>query len=171
MDGNRRLGWIAIAIGVVALVVAVSGRGHNERFAGYGEPWHDRGGYGQTMDGRPGDGSFERGQPPFAQGRDGFGPGRGDFGPRHVPRFFLPFMILGGLFKLALLALAGFLIFQLIRRRRNGRGGPPFGRGGHGWPHESHGPDQPNAPQAGTPTAAPHNRPGPESYTGDTTNL
>lgn len=179
MDGNRRLGWIAIAIGVVALVVAVSGRGRDGRFAGNDHGWQDHGGYGQ-LQGQPADGfgrgDQQGGQPPFGPGRDEFGPGRGEFGPgrgafgpRHSPFgfFLLPFMLLGGLFKLALVGMAVFLVAQLVRRgRRGGPGGPggPFGRRGHNWPH---GPQQTDAPA--TPPA-PH-RPGPETYTGETTNL
>ena len=184
MDGNRRLGWIAIAIGSVALVVALMSFGRESRFAAREDGWQDRGSYGQSQSERPGDGfgrggnaargdEEARGQGPFGPERDGFA-GRGEFGPRHSPfgLLFLPFLLFGGLLKLALIGGLIFLVLRLLSRgRRGGPGGPfgPFGRGGpggHGWPHEH---DHPHTPA--TPPAAPQNRPGPEPYTGETTNL
>lgn len=175
MENNgRRLGWIAIAIGVVALVVALGGRWRESRMAGFEH--YDRGpiGYGQQWEGPqgqfpPNDGE-SRGQ--FGP-RDGFGPGA-DFGPRgdfgrghhmgpwaHCPGFlFLPFMIFGGLFKLALVAGLILLVLKLSGRGRNWRGPRGrWGRGGPGGPggHEGH--DHPQASQR------------PEPYTGETTNL
>ena len=146
MDGNRRLGWIAIGIGLLALMVSLGGRGREMRMGwhdgygqqspGYGQEW--RGPYA-PMDGfapqalhGPMDGFAQRG--PFGRGFDGYGP----------HRFMLFPMFLFGLFKLMALAALVFVVARMIRRRRHG--------GPHGH-HDHHGPH------------------GPESYTGKTTNL
>jgi hypothetical protein len=71
-------------------------------------------------------------------------------GPRHgFPFFFLPFMLIGGLIKLAFVALLIFLGLRLIR----GGGRGPWGRG-----PDSHSDQDPPS------------KPGPEQppYTGET---
>ena len=165
MENNgRRLGWIAIAIGVVALIVALGGRGRESRMGEFGR--YDRGpaGYGQQWEGPQGQ-SLPSGDEPRGQfgPRDGFGPGA-EFGPRggfgrghhmgpwaHGPGFlFLPFMIFGGLFKLALVAGLILLVLKLSGRGRNWRGPRgPWGRGGPAWPW------RPRGTRSTTATAAP----------------
>jgi len=163
MEGNgRRLGWIAIALSALALFVAVRGQAQS-RWQGYYGPqaygppawsapqqvgpgaqaWPGQQGapgeqgnvgpqnrFGPRQEARPDRGG--RWQPPFA-GRRHFGPGM----------FFLfPLILIGGLVKLALVALLVWFGLKLLRGRR----GPS-------------GPDQ-SGP----------NRPGPEQppYTGET---
>ena len=203
-NGGRRLGWIAIALGGLALFVALSGRMQMQggRFSGpmgyYGPQnfqtgpgmqgqsgpqgqFDPRGQYGPGSQAGPGmQGQFDpRGQVPQVQagpqGQFGRGP-RGQFGPhggfqgqmgwggphRGFPFFLLPFMLIGGLIKIAFV---GLLIFLGIRLIRGGGRGPwgrgPGGRGPWGrgpWDHSEHG-DQ-----------TPPSKPGPEQppYTGDT---
>jgi hypothetical protein len=105
--------------------------------------------------------------------RGRFGPGmagpRGEFGgpmrwggPRHgFPFFFLPFMLIGGLLKIAFVVLLVFLGLRLIRGGRGPWGRGPGGRGPWGrgpWDQGERG-DQP-----------PPSKPGPEQppYTGET---
>lgn len=173
-NGSRKLSWIAIALGGLALFVALSGRmqSHGDRFRGplnYSQP--------PAFQAGP-QGQFDPRGPVDPQGQ--FDP-KGQFGPRHGfgqaapagpwnqagPRngfdgpmhwggpshgfrfFFLPFMLIGGLMKLAFVALLIWLGLRLIR----GGGRGPWGRG------------------PGGPTDQdPPSRPGPEQppYTGDT---
>lgn len=180
-NGSRKLSWIAIALGGLALFVALSGRmeARGGRFSGpqgYNRPsafqaapvapvapdqvgpqgqFDPRGQFGPRGGFGPRDQAGPGGQ---------FGP-RGGFegqmrgGPRHgFPFFLLPFMLFGGLIKLAFVALLVVLGLRLIR---GGRG--PWGRGGGRGPW-GHGPDSPPNDQP------PPSRPGPEQppYTGDT---
>lgn len=112
---DRKLGWIAIAIGVLALLVA------------FGRPspgtWWGRDGYGYR-------GEYERQEqvrPPAAApdvrggapGSDRFaGPPRFHDGPPMF--FFLPFMIAGKLAKLALFVLLALLALRWLRHRDQG---------------------------------------------------
>jgi hypothetical protein len=159
-DG-RRLGWIAIALGGLALIVALSGRMHSSQ-AYYGP----QGYYGPppAYQAQPGPrGQFgPKGQfgPQGDLGPQGqLGP-QGEFGPmqewrREVemrrghwgggphrgfgPLFLLPFMLIGGLIKLAFVVLLIWLGLRLLRGR--GFGGPRgHGPGGHSPPP---GPEQP----------------------------
>ena len=164
-NGSHRLSWIAIALGGLALFVALSGRmqSHGGRFSGpqgYNRPpayqaapeapntppgqFDPRGQVG------PQDQAGPRGR--FGP-HDGFGPRdgfegqmRGD-GPRHgFPFFFLPFMLFGGLIKIAFVVLLVWLGLRLIHG--GGRGPWSRGPGGHGpWsdqtPPSRHGPEQP----------------------------
>jgi len=189
-NGGRKLGWIAIALGGLALFVALSGRMHSNggRFSGpqgYYGPQNFQAGPGMKGQFGP-QGQFDpRGQfgpqgqfdPRDQAGprdqvgprgqfdpRDQVGP-RGQFGPRGgfagrmrwggpghgFPFFFLPFMLIGGLFKIAFVVLLVWLGLRLIRgggRRPGGRG--PWGRGpgehserGEQDPPSKPGPEQP----------------------------
>ena len=164
---NRKLGWIAIGLGVLALVFALGGRGRSQGWYNYGpqfngpmaagpqgpgaQQWQPgpqgqgpqvgpqgqapQGGYGPQQWGRSREG-WRGGHP------EAFGPG----GPRHFGGwFFFPFMLIGGLFRLALF---GLLILLAVRWFR--------GRGRHGTQ------DPPSPPN--------QDRPGPEQppYTGGT---
>jgi len=179
MEGNgRRLAWIAIALSAVALVVSLGGRaqsrwmGYPGQQGTYGPPatYGQQGQTGPQQFGPQGQQQFgPQGQQQFGpQGRRGMGRdqgfaggpdqrgmfgGRPHFGPGAF--FFLPFLLLGKLIKLAFVVLLVWLGLRLISGRGFGRpwGRGPWGRG----PEEHGGPDQPN-------------RPGPEQppYTGDT---
>jgi len=140
-NGGRKLGWIAIALGGLALFVALSGR-----MQSHGGSYNGPQGYNgppayQAGPGAPGQfgpqGQFDpRGQ--FGP-RDQAGP-RGQFGPhdrfegrmhwggpRHgFPFFFLPFILIGGLLRIAFVVLLVWLGLRLIR----GGGRGPWGRGG-----------------------------------------
>lgn len=171
MDNGRRLGWIAIAIGVVALVVALAGRGHEARFGGWGQPGFGNSGYGRSWEGprggfAPNDSQAVPGPNDNVGPRGGFGPHdgfgtpdgfgpRGGFGPRHghFPFFLAPLFFLGGLLKFAGVIALVVIGLRWLRRRRNG------GTGG-GTPQTTQGPVSQTNP-----------RPGPEGYTGETTNL
>jgi len=184
MEGNgRRLGWIAIALSGLALVVALGGRAQSRWQANYGPQQYYGPPASQTAPGPQG--QFGPQGPGGQQGQfgpqgqfgqqDQFGPQRGgrrDFetkrpdgfgGPhRFFPGlFFFPFMLIGGLFKIAIVVLLVMLGLRLIR----GRGfGGPWGRGPGGrgpWNHGEHGEHR----EPGSP-----DRPGPEQppYTGDT---
>ena len=147
---NRKLGWIAIGLGVLALVFALGGRGRSQGWYNYGpqftgpmaavpqgpgpqQQWQPgpqgpapqagpqqgngpQGGYGPWQRGGPRE-RWESGH------RGAFGPG----GPRHFGGwFFFPFMLIGGLFRLALFGLLIFLAVRWFRgRRRNGTQDPP----------------------------------------------
>ena len=164
--GSRKLSWIAIALAGLALFVAISGRMHSnsERFSGpqgyYNGPQNFQAGPGMQGQFGPQDQFDPRGQ---------FGPQgkvdpRGQFsprqgfedrmrwgGPRHgFPFFFLPFMLIGGLMKIAFVVLLVWLGLRLIR---GGGGRGPWGRG----PDSRGGQDPPS-------------KPGPEQppYTGET---
>ena len=153
--GGRKLGWIAIALGGLALFVAISGRMQsnggrfNEPQGYYNGPQSYQAGPGAPGQFGP-QGKFDpRGQagpqgqfdPRDLAGPQGqFGP-RGGFegrmhwgGPRHgFPFFFLPFMLIGGLMRIAFVVLLVVLGLRLIR---GGRG--PWGRG-----PDSHGDQDP----------------------------
>lgn len=142
MEGNgRRLGWIAIAIGVLALVMTLSGRGmHN---AGYG--------YGPYGGNQPYAYSVPR-QDVGPQGN--FGPGanapqpnqsfrydRGDqFGPYYGPIgrhghgpgwfFFAPFFLIAGLLRLVLFVLLIGFVLRFFARRRGWGPWSGYHRGG-----------------------------------------
>ncbi|HEU5103277.1 MAG TPA: hypothetical protein VFU22_29855 [Roseiflexaceae bacterium] len=146
-NGSRRLAWIAIALGGLALFVSLSGR-MQPAWGRYHGPQAYQAGPGAQGQFGP-QGQFDqRGQ--FGP-QDQFGP-QGQFdqrgplgpreqiemrrhwggGPRHgFPFFFLPFMLIGGLFKLLFVGLLIWLGLRLIRGS-----GPrgPWGRGpgGHG---------------------------------------
>ncbi len=188
--GGRKLGWIAVALGGLALFVAISGRMHSNdgRYNGpqgyYNGPQNFQAGpgmHGQAgpqgqFDPRgqfgPGDQAGPRGQ---FDPRGQFGPGdqagpRGQFGPRNgfagrmrwggphhgFPFFFLPFMLIGGLMKIAFVVLLVGLGLRLIRGGRGPWGRGPGGRGP--WEHGERGEQDPPS------------KPGPEQppYTGET---
>jgi hypothetical protein len=130
---NRKLGWIAIALGVVALVVALGGRarpmgGYNDGPRGYRPPMAAP----QAPQGPQGNFGPQQGP----QGN--FGPQQGpqgNFGPRgwHGPQGwkgrgrggFFPFMFIGGLFRLALFGLLIALVARWFFRRRSHQDPPP----------------------------------------------
>jgi len=139
---NRKLGWIAIALGVVALVVALGGRARPMGWYNYGPQY----GYGPPAMApqapqapqAPGPQQWNTPQGPGQQagpqqwagprGDRGFGPGghgpRGFGGPRHFGWFF-PFMLIGGLFRFALFALLIALVARWFFRRRGHQDPPP----------------------------------------------
>jgi hypothetical protein len=148
---NRKLGWIAIGLGVLALVFAVGGRGRAQgwynngpRFngpmavapQGPGAQQWQPGPQGQAPQvgpqGQAPQGDF--GPRQWRGPRDGWkGDHHGGFGPGGPHHFggwlFFPFMLIGGLFRLALFGLLILLAVQWFRRRgRNGTQdspGPP----------------------------------------------
>jgi hypothetical protein len=160
MEGNgRRLGWIAIALGAVALVVALGGRAQ-QRWQGYyappsvavqpaapeqQAPIGPKGDFRQQAPVGPQGDAVPRDMGRFDQDRRG---GPGFAGPGHFGRghfFFLPFMLIGGLFKLVLFGLLIWLGLKLLRGRR-GPGGY-WHRHEHGdQPHQHGGPEQPGRP-------------------------
>jgi hypothetical protein len=165
MEGNgRRLGWIAIALGGLALFVALSGRAEQRRMQyswqqSYGPPAYQsvpgpqgqvgpQGPFGPQGQFGPQQGrhEFEMRRPPF-----GGGPRRGFPGMF----FLLPFMLIGGLLKLVFVVLLIWLGLRLIKGRGFGR---PWGRGPWGHGPSEHGEQRPP------------DRPGPEQppYTDDT---
>ena len=183
-NGGRKLGWIAIALGGLALFVALSGHMQMSRARFSGPQSYGNGPQNfQAGPGAPGQfgpqGQFDpRGQagPRDQMGpRGGFGPRdqmgpRGGFqgrmgwgGPRHgFPFFFLPFMLIGGLMRIAFVVLLVWLGLRLIR---GGRG--PWGRGGGRGPW-GRGPwDQGQGPRG---DQDPPSKTGPEQppYTGET---
>ena len=170
-NGGRKLGWIAIALGGLALFVALSGRMHS-----------NVGRFNESQGYYNGSQNFQAG--PGAQGQFGpqgqvdprsqFGPQgkidpRGQFGPRAefegrmrwggphhgFPFFFLPFILIGGLMRIAFVVLLVWLGLRLIR---GGGGRGPWGRGGGGRGPDSRGDQDPPS------------KPGPEQppYTGET---
>jgi hypothetical protein len=168
-NGGRKLGWIAIALGGLALFVALSGRmqSHGGRYYGPHDYHAGPGAQGQ-FDPRGQFGPQDQAGP-----REQFGPQdqagpRGKFGPRDgfegrmhwggprhgFPFFFLPFMLLGGLMRIAFVVLLVWLGLRLIR----GGGRGPWGRGGGGRGPDSRGDQDPPS------------KPGPEQppYTGET---
>jgi len=183
-NGGRKLGWIAIALGGLALFVALSGRMqmHGERFSGpqgyYNGPqnfqaapaapvapqgqFDPRDQMGPRGQFDPRDQMGPRGQfdPRDQMGPHGGFQGRmGWGGPRHgFPFFFLPFMLLGGLMRIAFVILLVWLGLRLIR----GGGRGPWGRGGGRGPW--------NQGQGPRGDQDPPSKPGPEQppYTGDT---
>ena len=165
MEGNgRRLGWIAIALGVLALVISLGGRSAPMIRQGYGPQGGPQSGYSYG----PPQGSGPQGllgpqQAPGAPVAPGFAPGwrgRTEFETRHHfgPFFFWPFFLIGGLFRLVLFALLVALILKWLGR-------------GRGWGRPWGGP--PNHGQGGPPDQGQSGRPGPEQppYTGETQNL
>lgn len=125
---GRWLGWIAIALGALALVIALGVRVHLPAWPGFGPP---TGFYGPPAAG-PG------WQAP-AEGRGYQDRWRGHdwaMGPRHVGPgwfFLLPFFWIGKLARLALFALLVVLALKLLG---GGRGSSARGGGRSG-------PDQP----------------------------
>jgi hypothetical protein len=178
-NGGRKLGWIAIALGGLALFVALSGRmqSHGGRYFGPHAYQAGPGAQGQAdpkgqFDPRgqfsPQDQAGPRGQ--FSP-QDQAGP-RGQFegrrhwggGPHHgFPFFFFPFMLIGGLMKIAFVVLLVWLGLRLIR---GGGGRGPWGRGGGGHGQGGRGPDS----HGERGEQDPPSRPGPEQppYTGET---
>ena len=148
MEGNgRKLGWIAIALGVVALVVALGGRA---------QPWGSWGA-GSSADVAP---RGEAAPPGWVGPREGVGPlsgagprierdfefrryeHRGFAGPFHggLGRFFAPFFLFGGLVRTLLFLLLIFLAVRFLGRR-GGSGSsssarPGAGRAGGSGPEE-----------------------------------
>jgi hypothetical protein len=151
-NNGRRLGWIAIGIGVVALLVALFNRGPGWQMSGmpygYAVPSGMERGYGPAAPAAPG--APQSGFGP----QERFGPREG-FGMRHESRegmyfgarghhgpgfFFWPFFWIGGLLKLALFGLLLFLGIKLLRR----------GRHRDHWPHDRPGPEPPATGQTTT---------------------
>lgn len=182
MEGKGRfLGWIAIGLGVVALLVALGGRAQGTRMSGYAwqgpamqQPPANIAPNVQPdapqMPGQqgPGQGFGRQGprqgfgqQVPSWQGpRQDFGGERRGFpgiaGPQRMGPFniFLwPFMMLRGVARLLLFGLLIFLAVKFLKRRRDNGGS---------WRGPS-GPSGPTRPET----------PGPEQppYTGETQNL
>lgn len=150
------LGYVAIGLGMLALLVALGGRG--------GGSWMMRGdhGYGereravapvqvapapdQPQAPRMEEESNDRhqGGPPWAMDREG---DEREFEWSHPGMFFWPGLVLDKLAKLALIILLFTLGLRFMRGRRGPHGGPPT-HGGGGTP-----PSGP--PSGGTPTMGP----------------
>jgi hypothetical protein len=143
---NRKLGWIAIGLGVLALVFALGGRGRSQGWYNNGPQFGYRPpaaapqvpGPQQAQPGPQGSGPQQWNAPQGGYGPQQWGgprergmggrPGlfwRG--GPRHFGGWFLfPFMLIGGLFRLALFALLIMLVVRWFRGRgRNSTQDPP----------------------------------------------
>lgn len=155
MEGKGRLlGWIAIGIGVIALVVAMGGHERGSSFARtvpvpVQPPANVAPPSDQTAPGfigpRGGAGPQLRDGPQFDRGFQ-FGPrgGQGFAGPqRHgiFSFFMMPFMMIRGLSRLLLFGLLIFLAVKFLKRRRDNGGswGRPNGPSGPSQP----GPEQP----------------------------
>jgi hypothetical protein len=171
-NGGKRLGWIAIGISVVALMIALFKPSHG----GMRHMYH----YEQRMPGPPagyyegprgenygprGEGYGPRGENygPRGEGYEGYGPRGEGYGPhggfyergeRRGGWFFGPLMLLGGLFKLALFGLAIFLGLKLLRK-------------GFGWKR----PGSPNGGAGHDETRDPPSNPPAPPFTGDTRSL
>jgi hypothetical protein len=129
---NRRMGWIAIGLGVLALFIAISGRADSRPVLQMA--W----GYDRQQD-------YVAPQAPPAVQQAPVAPqapmfrdrwqdrGEWGFSHGHGPWFFMPFFFLGGLLKLLFFGALIALAFRFFR----GRGHSPWGRGpGHGpWGH------------------------------------
>ncbi len=135
MEHNRNwLGWIAIALSAIALVVALGGRfDRGDRFA-----------YSQSAPAAPaapaappsfGEGRFERGPggiPPMMREqmeremrggegfrREGFGPGmEHGFGRHGFGPLGMLFGLIGGLLKLVAFGLFAWLLLKIFQQRR-----------------------------------------------------
>jgi len=158
MENNgRRLGWVAIAIGVVALVVALTGRAGSfgaGRFAAhqygqsYAQPYQSGPNVAPQVPVAPQAPAGPRGKAgPDARDhghnfRGGAMPGHGGFG-----FFFWPFRILGGLVRLLFWGLLIFLVIKLFQRR--GWGGPRGGGRGPQGPHNGPTPPSEQPPYTG----------------------
>lgn len=155
MEGSgRRLGWIAIGLGLLALAVALGGRAQSRAWqavgpqGGFGPPAlaMPHGQIGPPAWITPRQDAGPRGgwdfRPPW-QDRQGF---RGPFGMLPGALLFLPSFLIGGLVRMLLFLLLIALAVRFLGRR----GGP--------------------ARPGGTP---PPDQPGPERppYTGETQNL
>ena len=168
MENGRGLSWIAIAVSVVALIVALGGRGQSLPWQGYRYQGNSGPSFfqGPQQFNGPNGGQFNRPNAPprFAPPRN-FRRGPRAF-PARPPRFgrgfffFWPFWLIGGLGKLALLGLLGFMAFRWFANRdRPYRSGPPQPPGQN--------PPGPGAPPSGGNPTGPEKPP----YTGETQNL
>jgi hypothetical protein len=118
MEQRRNwLGWIAVVLAGMALLVALGGRFDRGERA-----FFERGGpvvQAPSFD----DNAFERRGSPFAHegfgpGRHGFGPGQRDFGHGGFSPFGLIFSLLGGLTKLLAFGLLAWLLLTIFQQRR-----------------------------------------------------
>lgn len=118
---NRRLGWIAVGLGVLSLFLAISGRAdsrHTPYMMGYGPQSR------YVAPAAPEVAPQAPQAPPMYH--DGWqGQGRGDWGHGRGMMFFGPFIFLGGLLKLLFFGGLFFLALRFLRGRRHG----PWGRG------------------------------------------
>lgn len=172
MEGKGRLlGWIAIGIGVLSLMVALGGRSEGMSWSSFERreamqppPANIAPPSDQTAPGfigpRGGAGPQLRDGPQFDRGFQ-FGPRGGQTfaGQQHhglFSFFMMPFMMIRGLSRLLLFGLLIFLAVKFLKRRRDNGGS--WGRPG--------GPSDPSGPSGPS-------RPGPEQppYTGETHNL
>jgi len=171
MEGKGRLlGWIAIGIGVIALLAALGGHDRGSSFA-RPVPVQPPVNVAPPSNQPAPDWMGPRGSTD-PQLRDGPQDGRSfQFGPRGFPGFarqqhrglfsffMAPFMLLRGLSRLLLFGLLIFLAVKFLKRRRDNGGS--WGR-----------PSDPSGP-SGTSGPSGPSRPGPEQppYTGETHNL
>ena len=128
---NRKLGWIAIALGVVALVVALGGRagsrewyndGPGPRFSQGPAAVAPQAPQAPQAPAAPEQWAGPRGDAPHGPGQQWAGPrGQHGFGPgwggQHRGGFFI-FKLFGGLLRTALFLLILFLLVRWFARRK-----------------------------------------------------
>lgn len=142
---NRRLGWIAVGLGALALIIALTGRAESRTTPQFAWGYGPQQGY-VAPQGPP---AGQQAPPMMRDGwqeRGAWGYGRG-----HGHWFFAPFFFLGGLLKLIFFAALMALALRFFRGRRHGpwgHGGP--GCGGKGEGERSEPRDPPAEPGAAT---------------------
>jgi hypothetical protein len=123
---NRKLGWIAIGIGVVALLVALGGRDRSMGWYNDGPRFSQRpAAMAPAAPAAPAapqapqqwSGPQDHGQQwAGPRGQHGFGPGAG--GPHRFGGFFI-FKLFGGLLRTVLFLVILFLLVRWFARRKN----------------------------------------------------
>jgi hypothetical protein len=138
MENNRNWqGWIALALAGLALLVALGGRNSGSAVTVRVEGPGDAQAWAQPVNPRAQQGPrwHDEWRAPAPPNAPGFGPGaqrfergfHGGFDREHRGHgfpFFLPFILVGGLIKLAGVLLIGWLLLRFFRSRRD-RPQPP----------------------------------------------
>jgi len=125
---NRRLGWIAVGLGALALIITLTGRAESRAVPQFAWGYGPQPGY-VAPQGPP------AGQQAPPMMRDGWPQhGAWGYGRGHGHGFFAPFFFLGGLLKLLFVAALVALAFRFFHGRRHGPWGrgPRYGPWGHG---------------------------------------
>ena len=129
---NRRLGWIAVGLSALALIIAITGRMDSRPAPQVMWGYAPQQGYvvpqaPQAPQVAPQAPQAPQAMPMYGDGWQGRGPWTHDRG--HGMMFFAPFMFVGGLIKLLFFGGLIMLALRFFRGRRHG----PWGRGpGHG---------------------------------------